>query len=163
MVRTAKKPTGISGGPTTKKPTAKSGVPTTKKPTEKNSNKNSDDVSSVRVKYMKKREWEWKEKKRDHNLLLQRRQENKLINYFLNLTFRNTLGVRLSIIIIIIIITIIITLNDCWVFLSKSIPTGAELCRILEITPFWLTHRRIYSAFILFSITFPEKKVIRAP
>ena len=56
MVRTAKKPTGISGGPTTKKPTAKSGVPTTKKPTEKNSNKNSDDVSSVRVKYMKKRE-----------------------------------------------------------------------------------------------------------
>ena len=39
MVRTAKKPTGISGVPTTKKPTAKSGVPT-----EKNS---TDDVSSV--------------------------------------------------------------------------------------------------------------------
>ena len=44
MVRTAKKPTGISGGPTTKKPTAKSGVPTEKNSTEKNS---TDDVSSV--------------------------------------------------------------------------------------------------------------------
>jgi hypothetical protein len=41
MVRTAKKPTGISGVPTTKKPTEKNS-----NPTEKNSN---DDVSSVRV------------------------------------------------------------------------------------------------------------------